>query len=84
MIAMRGFLSQTQWQKMTSLDSKVPQLAYDNSSFLNSVEARPLRILAEYLEPRQRFGRAKVHDTIVFLGRQGSRPMVQWGNGPLL
>lgn len=27
-----------------------------------------MRILAEYLEPRQRFSRAKVHDTIVFFG----------------
>ena len=29
--------------------------AYRNSSFLDSSDARPLRILAEYLEPESRF-----------------------------
>ena len=29
--------------------------AYSNKSFLNSRDARPLRILAEYLEPESRF-----------------------------
>lgn len=35
---------------------------------MGSPEARPLRILAEYLGPMQRFRRAHVHDTIVFFG----------------
>ena len=44
------------------------QLAYEDQTFLGSEDARPLRIIAEYLEPLQRFRRAHVHDTIVFFG----------------
>src|SRR6202140_374570 len=44
------------------------QLAYDDKAFLASDEGRPLRIIAEYLEPLQRFRRAHIHDTIVFFG----------------
>src|SRR6202049_3612068 len=44
------------------------QLAYDDQAFLASDEGRPLRIIAEYLEPLQRFRRAHIHDTIVFFG----------------
>lgn len=43
-------------------------LSYKNEEFLDSDEGRPLRILAEYLEPLQSFRRAHVHDTIVFFG----------------
>jgi uncharacterized protein (TIGR00730 family) len=42
--------------------------AYHNESFLNSRSARPLRILAEYLEPESRFEHYRVEDTIVFMG----------------
>jgi len=42
--------------------------AYSNPAFLNSSEGRPLRILAEYLEPESRFAHYKVDDTIVFMG----------------
>ena len=42
--------------------------AYNNEGFLNSKDARALRILAEYLEPKSRFERNKVDDTIVFMG----------------
>ena len=42
--------------------------AYRDRKFLDSREARPLRILAEYLEPRSRFERYRVDDTIVFMG----------------
>jgi uncharacterized protein (TIGR00730 family) len=45
-----------------------PQVPYKNEEFLASDGARPLRILAEYLEPMQEFCRAQVHDTIVFFG----------------
>lgn len=44
------------------------QLAYDNRHFLTSDAARPLRILAEYLEPLDRFRQAGIQDTIVFFG----------------
>ena len=55
-----------------------PQLAYEEQSFLASDAARPLRILAEYLEPLERFKRAGVHATIVFFGSARVRP-----DGPL-
>jgi len=42
--------------------------AYLKESFLTSAEARPLRMLAEYLEPRSRFDHYKIDDTIVFMG----------------
>ncbi len=43
-------------------------LAYHNREFLDSAAARPIRILAEYLEPLDVFQRELVHDTIVFFG----------------
>ena len=43
-------------------------VAYLNQAFLESAEARPLRILAEYLEPLRRFKEQKIQDTIVFFG----------------
>jgi uncharacterized protein (TIGR00730 family) len=43
-------------------------VAYESDAFLDSDDARPLRILAEYLEPLQRFRRARIRDTIVFFG----------------
>jgi uncharacterized protein (TIGR00730 family) len=42
--------------------------AYRNEGFLNSSPARALRILSEYLEPKSRFDRYQVDDTIVFMG----------------
>jgi uncharacterized protein (TIGR00730 family) len=43
-------------------------LAYENPEFLNSPDARILRILAEYQEPMSRFRRERVQDTVVFFG----------------
>jgi hypothetical protein len=42
--------------------------AYQDPRFLESKDARPLRILAEYVEPLSRFKRHGVQDTIVFMG----------------
>ena len=42
--------------------------AYQDTRFLDSKDARALRILAEYLEPLYRFQRHNVQDTIVFMG----------------
>ncbi len=42
--------------------------AYRNKAFLNSSDARSLRILSEYLEPASRFDNLQVRDTIVFFG----------------
>ena len=43
-------------------------LAYLHPEFLESEEARPIRILAEYLEPLRRFKDEKIQDTVVFFG----------------
>ena len=43
-------------------------VAYKNYEFLDSPDARALRILSEYLEPYSHFRREKVRDTIVFFG----------------
>jgi uncharacterized protein (TIGR00730 family) len=43
-------------------------LAYLNPEFLDSAEARPIRILAEYLEPLRRFKEQRIQDTVVFFG----------------
>ena len=59
--------------------------AYQNPGFLNSKDARALRILSEYLEPKSRFDRFKVDDTIVFMGsariqsREAAEEMVRKG-----
>jgi uncharacterized protein (TIGR00730 family) len=42
--------------------------AYLKESFLTGSDARPLRILAEYLEPKSRFDHYKIDDTVVFMG----------------
>ncbi len=47
---------------------KIPELAYEDDTFLDSDDGRPVRILAEYLGPLHRFRRANIHDTIVFFG----------------
>ncbi|MGE5243250.1 MAG: TIGR00730 family Rossman fold protein [Betaproteobacteria bacterium] len=43
-------------------------LAYLFPEFLDSAEARPIRILSEYLEPLRRFRQQKIQDTVVFFG----------------
>src|SRR5438094_2228172 len=43
-------------------------LAYHDGEFLESDEARPIRILAEYLEPLRRFREQNIQDTVVFFG----------------
>src|SRR3954466_10431463 len=43
-------------------------LAYLDPAFLESEEGRPVRILAEYLDPLKRFKDQKIQDTVVFFG----------------
>jgi uncharacterized protein (TIGR00730 family) len=43
-------------------------LAYMDERFLESHEGRPVRILAEYLEPLRRFREQRIQDTVVFFG----------------
>jgi len=63
---------------MSGAHPKRAPVAYENQAFLDSDDARPLRILAEYLEPMHRFRRARVRDTIVFFGSARILP-----DGPL-
>jgi uncharacterized protein (TIGR00730 family) len=53
---------------MTPIDPRRKPIAYQNERFLDSDDARPLRILAEYLEPLRTFQRERIRDTIVFFG----------------
>lgn len=42
--------------------------AYENFKFLHSADARPIRILSEYLEPLYRLRKNRIKDTVVFYG----------------
>ena len=53
---------------------KRAEKAYKNLDFLNSRDARIIRILAEFLEPLRRFRDEKIKDTIVFFGSARIRP----------
>jgi uncharacterized protein (TIGR00730 family) len=52
--------------------------AYSNAEFLNSKDARALRILAEYLEPKARLEKLGVEDTVVFFGSARVNPGSVW------
>ena len=49
-------------------------LAYKDEEFLDSEEARPLRILAEYMQPMRALANEGVVGTIVFFGSARIRP----------
>ena len=51
-------------------ESKIdgPRLSYQDDDFLSSDEARPLRIISEYLAPLRQFRAQNIKDTIVFFG----------------
>jgi len=63
---------------MTPPDPSRNPVAYKDEEFLDSDDARPLRILAEYLEPLYAFQRQHICDTIVFFGSARITP-----DGPL-
>ncbi|HVB59039.1 MAG TPA: TIGR00730 family Rossman fold protein [Candidatus Acidoferrales bacterium] len=52
----------------------MPNLAYEDRRFMESLGARPLRILAEYFDPLIRLRRATVGDTIVMFGSARIQP----------
>jgi hypothetical protein len=54
--------------------AKTPLVAYQDQRFLESGDARTLRILSEYLEPHARLRRAGVHHTVVFFGSARIQP----------
>jgi uncharacterized protein (TIGR00730 family) len=58
--------------------TRAAKLAYKDEKFIDSDDARPLRILAEYLQPLHAFERHAVRDTVVFFGSARIR-----SDGPL-
>ena len=69
-------------QNPTESHSERRPVAYLNDKFLNSPDARALRILSEFLEPLAHFRREKVRDTVVFFGsarlREGEGPLARY------
>jgi len=63
---------------LSTSDPPGNRLAYENAAFMEGDDARPLRILAEYIAPMSAFERARICDTIVFFGSARVRP-----DGPL-
>ncbi|MDY0382525.1 MAG: LOG family protein [Atribacterota bacterium] len=53
---------------------KKVEKAYRNTDFINSSDARVIRILAELLEPKQRFQKNNIKDMIVFFGSARTMP----------
>lgn len=50
------------------MTARRPEVAYHDPRFLDSDQARPLRILSEYLAPLRAFHEQGVRDTVVFFG----------------
>lgn len=48
--------------------------AYNDKKFMNSREARPLRIISEYIEPEKRFEKFNIQHTVVFFGSARLKP----------
>jgi uncharacterized protein (TIGR00730 family) len=63
---------------MTTAKPRAAVVAYKDEQFIDSDDGRPLRILAEYLEPLHALAHERVCDTIVFFG--SARPTE---HGPL-
>ena len=59
-------------------EGAAPVVAYRDERFLDTDDARPLRILSEYLAPLRAFREQRVQDTIVFFGSARITP-----EGPL-
>ena len=51
-----------------------PEKAYKNMEYLNSREARVVRIMCEYIEPEKRFKHYKIRHTVVFFGSARTQP----------
>ncbi len=59
---------------MSPRHREAPSVAHRNRTFMESVPARPIRILAEYLDPLARLRREGVGDTIVMFGSARVEP----------
>jgi hypothetical protein len=62
---------------MTERKRRRALTAFSDKAFMSSKDARALRILAEYLEPKSRFEHFRVDDTIVFMGSARTRSREQ-------
>lgn len=49
-------------------EDRIIKKAYDNLAFLHGRSARPLRVLAEFIEPAERLKKHGIRNTIVFFG----------------
>jgi uncharacterized protein (TIGR00730 family) len=47
---------------------RASELAYKDETFVDGPDGRPVRILAEYLQPFSEFRRHRIRDTVVFFG----------------
>ncbi|MEW6511928.1 MAG: LOG family protein [Bacteroidota bacterium] len=54
-----------------------PPKAYKDLEFLNSPDARIVRMISEFLEPQRRFRHADIRDTIVMFGSARVRPRAE-------
>ncbi|HEX7573276.1 MAG TPA: LOG family protein [Bacteroidota bacterium] len=54
--------------------SPKPPKAYKDMEFLNSPDARIVRMISEFLEPQRRFRKARIKDTIVMFGSARIQP----------
>src|SRR4051812_1729721 len=63
-----GFPHLTSRAPMTASLPNARPLAYNDAEFLDSAAGRPVRIVAEYLQPLEVFRRERIRDTIVFYG----------------
>ena len=54
--------------------AQMPPLAYRNLRFLESADARALRIVSEYFDPQARMRRAGIQHTVVFFGSARIQP----------
>jgi len=52
---------------MKNIPGKPPK-SYKDADFLNSADARIIRIMSEFIAPQARFRREQIRDTIVFFG----------------
>jgi hypothetical protein len=68
--AYEGRISATASARIASMNDDLAKTekAYENAAFMTSRAARPLRLLAEYLQPEARFESFGISDTIVFFG----------------
>ena len=57
--------------------SHKPEKSYNNREFLNSPDARVIRLIAEFLEPARRFKHEGIRDTIVFFGSARIKPRAE-------